>query len=305
MKRRLERTLRWYPSRWRDRYGEELLALIEDQVGEGRVSLSLRASLVWSGLREHGHEAGVVGRAAPEVRRRGGSLLVLVAWAGMIVAGAMVAKFAEHFSSAMPASSRASAQIAYDVLAVSGIAGTLLVGAGAVLALPALARLIKSGGWLRIRASVAASGVATILSAGGLLAVSQWGHHLRTLARNGADLRYGMAALALAATAIVTLALWCVAAAKVATTVEFTARELRRESALALGVALAAALATVGALLWWFVVATRASWFLQGAARGVESSPWPAPLVVASSIMIASLVVASWGVVRVRGASRA
>jgi hypothetical protein len=44
--------LRWYPPAWRRRYGEELIALLDDTYGEGRLGLRVRMSLLGSGVRE-------------------------------------------------------------------------------------------------------------------------------------------------------------------------------------------------------------------------------------------------------------
>jgi len=46
--------LRWYPRAWRERYGEEFLAMVEDSLDGRRPSLRLRASVAWAGLRERG-----------------------------------------------------------------------------------------------------------------------------------------------------------------------------------------------------------------------------------------------------------
>jgi hypothetical protein len=46
------RVLRWYPAAWRRRYGEELIAMIDDTHGEGELPRPARMSLVRSGLIE-------------------------------------------------------------------------------------------------------------------------------------------------------------------------------------------------------------------------------------------------------------
>ena len=66
------RLLKWYPPRWRGRYGEEMVALMEDVLDGQAPSRRLRLSLVWAGLRERGHEAGLLGKTAPAVERRAG-----------------------------------------------------------------------------------------------------------------------------------------------------------------------------------------------------------------------------------------
>jgi hypothetical protein len=52
------REFRWYPRAWRERYGEELLALIQDTLDEGRPTWRLRLSVARGGLRERAHQAG-------------------------------------------------------------------------------------------------------------------------------------------------------------------------------------------------------------------------------------------------------
>ncbi|MGA8332274.1 MAG: hypothetical protein WB777_23760 [Mycobacterium sp.] len=45
-----KRVLRWYPAGWRRRYGEELLAMLDDIHGEDKLGLHVRTSLAGSGL---------------------------------------------------------------------------------------------------------------------------------------------------------------------------------------------------------------------------------------------------------------
>lgn len=46
------RVLRWYPAPWRRRYGDELVALLDDSYGEGHLGWRVRMSLLQSGVRE-------------------------------------------------------------------------------------------------------------------------------------------------------------------------------------------------------------------------------------------------------------
>jgi hypothetical protein len=45
-----KRVLRWYPAAWRRRYGEELIAMLDDTHGNGKPPLRARMSLLRSGL---------------------------------------------------------------------------------------------------------------------------------------------------------------------------------------------------------------------------------------------------------------
>jgi hypothetical protein len=51
------RLLRWYPRAWRDRYGDELAAVIQDDLDEGRPAWRLRLSVAGGGERGRaGHD---------------------------------------------------------------------------------------------------------------------------------------------------------------------------------------------------------------------------------------------------------
>jgi hypothetical protein len=47
-----KRALRWYPVAWRRRYGEELVAMLDDTYGDGELPPRGRMALVLAGLRE-------------------------------------------------------------------------------------------------------------------------------------------------------------------------------------------------------------------------------------------------------------
>ena len=300
MTSRLERLLRWYPRAWRERYGEEFLALLDDELAGARAPLTFRVKVALSGLREHGYASGVVGASASvEARRRGGSLLVLVAWAGMVVGGAALAKSAEHFATAMPVSSRAGAQLAYDVVVAAGVVGTLLVGLGALLAVPTVVRMLRRGGWSRVRPAVSRALAASALGALAMTGLGLWAHRLSALQRNGGDALYGVAFLAVAALAVLTIALWTSAAVTTVGAMDISPTLLRAESALAGAVSAAAALLTVSALAWWIEVARYAPWFFQGAAPGTAATPWSTPMALTMAVMLASLAVAVGGVIRI------
>ena len=47
-----KRVLRWYPAAWRRRYGEEVIAMLDDTHGEDKLPRRARMSLLRSGLIE-------------------------------------------------------------------------------------------------------------------------------------------------------------------------------------------------------------------------------------------------------------
>ena len=131
--------LGWYPPRWRDRYGDEFGALMEDALGDRPPTRRFRLGIALAGLRERGHEAGVTGDSMlPADRARAGSLLVLCAWALFLVAGSSFAKLSEGFGLAVPTRTAPLASGAYRAVMVVAIL-TCLVQETAVLVVAILA----------------------------------------------------------------------------------------------------------------------------------------------------------------------
>jgi hypothetical protein len=103
--------LRWYPRAWRERYGEELLALIQDTVGEGRPTWRLRLGVIGGGLRERAHQA------RPGAKAAGKWLTGHDRWWGLFVAGLVLATLPEALTRS-PAQARG-----WQAAAVDGVLG--------------------------------------------------------------------------------------------------------------------------------------------------------------------------------------
>ena len=153
--------LRWYPRAWRERYGGELLALIQDTLDEGGPTWRLRLGVAWGGLRERGCQAGhAVGTA---VKRPAG----LARWGTTLVAGTVVALLPANLAESPP-QARGWQAAAFDaVLAAVALTGAVVL-AGALVALPALVRFLRAGGWPEIRHRVSWAAGATVVAGGGL-----------------------------------------------------------------------------------------------------------------------------------------
>ena len=152
--RRYDELLRWYPAQWRDRYGDEMTALLEDTYATaGEVPLRQRVGLAWSGLAER-EAVGRIRRVVagePDVRVRDGSLLVLCGWALFVVAVAVFGKVTDNrWSAETPPAGRWVANAGYSVVAVAAGVGCLVVLLAAVRVLPAFVRFLRAGGWRRI-----------------------------------------------------------------------------------------------------------------------------------------------------------
>ena len=296
--RPFERILRWYPPVWRDRYGDELVALLEDTYGGTPPPRRARLGLVRAALVERLRQAGLSG-GDPADQVRSGSVMVLWAWAAFVVAGAGFAKFAEHWDAATPPAARRLPADAYGAVQWAAGVGAAAVAVAIVVTLPALIRFLGDGGWRQIRRPVGRAAIVAAATAVATVGLVAWAHHIGPAQRNGPLVPYAGAG-ALWALMVVASIGTCTAAATSA------ARRLRldRRVTVALGVlALLAALAmvaiAVGTLVWWGAVAVHAPWFLSGEPLGVAGSPAPPLLVGAGLLMALGLAVAAGGAHRV------
>ena len=139
--------LRWYPRAWRERYGEEFLAMIEDGLDGRRPGWRLLLSVVWAGLRERGHQVrlasqrGVPARAR---RRRTGM--------GDVFGGGIRLSVLPDDFRASPSPARAwRATVVLDAVIALAVLGGVAVLAGVLLALPTFARSLRADGWPQIR----------------------------------------------------------------------------------------------------------------------------------------------------------
>ncbi len=292
--------LRWYPAAWRQRYGEEFAALMEDSLQGQAPTPRFRLSIVRAGLRERGHEAGLLGRGATRDERvRGGSLLVLCAWTALLVAGAAFANTADNFSKAVPASSRSLATFGYGAVAALAIAGALVVLAGALVALPAFLRFLRAGGWSSMRRPVRRAAGMTVVSAVVLVGVSLAAHHLTTAQRTGGSWPYSLAFVVMGIVCSATLALWTAAGVAAIRRCALSRAVLRTEAALASALSTVMVLQTVAAAVWWSGVASSAPWFFHGTRPGSGGSPFDQQLIGSMALMFVATLVAVYGVSRV------
>jgi len=290
--------LRWYPSAWRERYGEELVVLLEDQ--DQPPSLRVKLSLVRGGLRERLHESGLAGtQRPPDERARTGALLVLCAWTAFVLAGASFSKASEHFAQALPVSSRAAPRGAFDTVAALGLIGGTLVALGAIAAIPAFVQFVRAGGWSLIRRHVFRAIILSAVTACGVVPLSVWAHHLNELQRNGGDGLYSASFIAWALLVAGTLAQWTAAGVVAARRIDFTRRILRLEARLSVAVTGTMVVATAATALWWAAMAKGAPWFLHGTAMGTSPSPFSFQLSLTMALMLVAVLVAAYGVVRV------
>jgi hypothetical protein len=208
------RLLRWYPRAWRERYGEELLVLIQDTLDEGRPRWRLRLGVISGGLRERGHEAGQAVRTA--VKRRPG---VVSTWLTIFVSGLVFANLPLQFRMSVPPARAARATPALDVLAAVAALTCVVVLVGGLAAWPAVVRFLRAGGWPKIRRRVAWAAGATGPTVGALVVLC-----LTLPSQPDVSLAYFVFIIATALALAITVGLWAAAVAATTRHLELTPR---------------------------------------------------------------------------------
>jgi hypothetical protein len=285
-----------YPSAWRRRYGEALDALILDMHADGReAGARVRIDLARGAIRERLRGAG-----EPSRRVRDGASLVLWAWALFSIAGAIVAKTSEHWQRALPR--EATAHVAFSTLTVLAVAAAAVVVGAVAFTLPSAWRLLREGGWARIRLRAWLAAVLTVLAAATTAGLVAWAHGLGPAARNGHDGLYAATFVAWGALTALCLLAWTSVATRLAADVRCGRAVLRLHAWLAPGLAVAMSAMTVTTLVWWMVLASHAPAALTGGSAGAHASPVVPMLVFAAALMVLATVVAAVGAGRAAGA---
>ena len=254
-----------YPSAWRERYGSELMSVIEAESSSDRIPWRVRLDVVLAGLSLRLRSSGLVADdVPPESRARAGLLLVLSAWSAIVVAGVGLQETSEHWQSFTPASERAVPAAAFGGVMAAAAVGSAAVLFGILLISRPLIAFLRAGGWVSVRRPIVRAACSTLATAVVLAVVVAWAHELPATQRDGSNLLYAVSYLALAACTIWAIAAWTLAAVAVARRLDLTATTLRRETWLAVTVSLAMVAITAATTIWWVTIAHAAPGFLGG-----------------------------------------
>ncbi len=301
-----ERLLRWYPPRWRARYGGEMTALLEDTYATARdVPLGQRLGLVRSGLAERARTAGLLGSSPPQepsAGLRAGSVLILWGWALFLVATAVFTKVTDNWFNESAQAGRWVASSGFNVVGVAAAVGCALVAFAALLVLPAFVGLVRDGGWRSVQRPVLGAVISAVIAVVLLSIAVAWAHDLSAHDRNGGLPVYGAFFLVVSAAVVVAVACGAGAAVAVARRVDLSEQTLRLLGSLALGVTAAMSLVFAGMLAWWANEAVHAPAYLVatiGNGMPFTSSLVPPPLLAAGIFMVAGLALAATGTVRI------
>lgn len=299
-----EQLMRWYPPQWRERYGDEMAALLEDSYATAsEVPLRQRVSLAWSGLGERARSAGLVGSSQPpDVRLRGGSLWVLCGWAFYVAAGVIFAKTADHWSTGAPAAGHWVATGGFNVVGAAAGVGIVIVFLAALVVLPAFVRFLASGGWGDVRRPILVAIGSFAASAVLFVVLVAWAHSLNGHDRNGGLPIYGWFFVLVSLVFFAALGCGTAAALAVARRVELSHRTLRLLGLMAVALVGMMGLALVSLVAWWSSEAVHAPAFLnQVIGNGVpfQSSVVPPTLLMSGVLMMIGLVLGVVGLVRI------
>ena len=251
------RLLRWYPRAWRERYGEELLALIQDTLDEGRPTWRLRLGVIWGGLRERVPPGGAG-------RDGGGQAHVHPDWLTTLVAGMILGQPAlESQGIAAPGTGRGRRRrpsTRWSAPSPSPVSSCWPAG---WWPLPAFIAFLREGGWPKIRRRVAWAAGATVAAGGGLA-----GLFLAERSMSSAQVNhswaYGIGVVATTAALVVASGLWASAVTATAKHLKLATRARAAQPLLA-AVTLTAALAIVPAnLIWLAAIQSSLPWLVVG-----------------------------------------
>jgi hypothetical protein len=292
--------LRWYPAGWRARYGDELAAMIEDDLGGKPPTVGFRWSIARAGMGERLRGAGLVGDSLPPAERvRGGAFTVLCAFALFVIPGVGFAKISEHWDQSITRGSRHLPAVSFNLLASLAGACAVAVILGALAVLPTFLRFVRDGGWPAIRRRVIWAVAATLATASTTVALAIWARHLTNHQRNTGFGWYQLLFVVFAILFAATVVAWTAATISAVRHLNLGSGQLKVAGSLAIAVAVAMPVMTAAAAVWWGSMATTAPWFLAGTPAGSSPSPLATNLLVVLMAMTIASVVGVLGLFRV------
>ncbi len=292
--------LRWYPAGWRDRYGDEFAAMIEDDLEGKPPSVGFRWSIARAGIGERLRGAGLVGDSLPPAERvRGGAFTVLCAFALFVIPGAGFAKISEHWDQSIAPGSRHLPAVSFNLLASVAGGCAVAVTLGALAVLPTFLRFLRDGAWPAIRRRVIWAVAATLATGATTVALAVWARHLTYHQRNTGFGWYQLLFVVFAILFAATIATWTATAIAATRHLTLGSGQLKVAGALAIAVAVCMPIMTAAAAVWWGSIATTAPWFLAGTAPGSSPSPLATNLLVVLMLMTVASAVGLFGLIRV------
>jgi hypothetical protein len=93
---RAARLMRWYPTRWRERYGDEFAEVLASSMSDGKGSFRLSWNVAREGMAARLEEAGFLGRTAPPLQRARASIVAsFLAISAFLASAAALIRYAK------------------------------------------------------------------------------------------------------------------------------------------------------------------------------------------------------------------
>ena len=251
---RVERLLRWYPRAWRERYGEEFLALIQDTLNGRRPTCQLRLSVAGAGLRERWHRTVRTAKAAAE-RASASSWLISAA------IGGVVTLVPPSLKASLPMARAWQGTAALDALLAVASFTCAAVLAGILVVVPSFVRFLQAGGWPKIRRRIARAAGATVVAGAGL-AGPLLAQRSMTSAQLSRSVGYWVGFLAASAALVVALGLWVSAVTGLRKDLKLAPRVRAAEVVLDAVIAAAAWASVAAFFVWYHTVQLSVPWLL-------------------------------------------
>lgn len=251
---RVSRLLGWYPRGWRERYGEEFVALLQDTLDGRRPTWRLRIGVALAGLRERAHHAARTFAAAasrPGVPR----------WLRSAMIGGIVALVPANLKASFPPAPAWQGTAALDALLAVAAFTCAAVLAGALIGVPAFVRFLRAGGWPKVRRRITWASAATVLAGGGLagLLLAQ---HSMTYAQLSRSPGYWAGELTASLALVVALGLWVSTVTGLRKDLKLSPRARAAEVVLGAVIPVAASVTVWAYLIWFNTVQLLGPWLL-------------------------------------------
>jgi hypothetical protein len=188
--------------------------------------------------------------------------------------------------------------LAFTVLQTVAGGASVLVVAGALLAVPSFVRFLRTGGWASVRGHYLRDLSYAALTAVVTALLFVWARRLTPLQRSAGIHWYGGLFLVWGSVSALTLVLWAAAAIATVRRIEVTRTILNVEATLAVVIAGAPLVMFVAVAVWWTAMAKNAPGFLHANPAGAPGPPWDVWLIATVALMVLALVTATAGVVR-------
>jgi len=276
--------VRWYPAVWRERYGTEFVALLEETYQGRRVPFTARLSIVRAGSVQRARAFGALGESVNDERALlGSAVTVSLAWSLFGIAGSVYAHYVEHWQRAVPKAAQTLPTAAYDTVFVASFVGLAITVGAAMLITPALVRARRRGAWRSFRRPLQTAIIAVLAALTATFAVVLVAHHVGAVNATASwPLRIAFyACCAVVTGAVVT----CTSSLGIVTSrLDLSRRVVRSLGALALSMSVTLGVIFAGILVWWVAVACDAPWFFASGAASLEGNGVPVGSVSSPSV---------------------